>query len=329
MKGDVILNVSGLVAAFGTESGTLVAVDRAGFELKQGRTLGIVGESGCGKSVTALCVMRLLPRPSGRIQEGSIRFDGIDLLSLPLDAMQSIRGKRIAMIFQEPMTALNPVHRIGRQIKEVYGLHFPEMTAKAMTDAAMTMLDRVGIADSAGAMKAYAHQLSGGMRQRVMIAMALASKPDILIADEPTTALDVTVQAQILELIRELQKETGMSMILITHDLGVIAENCDDTVVMYGGQVVEKAPVALLFKNPCHPYTRGLLASIPANAAAVKSILPTIAGMVPSLEDMPQGCRFSTRCPIAREICSQIFPAQRKVGDGHFAFCHFLDRECC
>ena len=315
-----LLSVRDLVAEFDTEAGRLVAVERAGFDLKPGHTLGLVGGSGCGKGVTALCIMRLLPRPSGRITGGSVRFDGMDLLTLPLDQMHRIRGRRIAMIFQEPMTALNPVHRIGRQIKEIYRLHFSDMTAKDMDKAALSMLDRVGIPDPERALGSYPHQMSGGMRQRVMIAMALASRPGILIADEPTTALDVTVQAQILDLIRDLQKETGMAVILITHDLGVIAENCDDTVVMYGGQVVETGPTAGLFASPRHPYTRGLLASIPSKSPRVKSVLPTIPGMVPPLEEMPQGCRFGNRCPLAGEICSQTFPGERVVGDGHLAF---------
>jgi oligopeptide/dipeptide ABC transporter ATP-binding protein len=304
-------------------------VDRAGFDLERGRTLGIVGESGCGKSVTALCIMRLLPKPSGRILGGSILFDGRDILGLPLDRMQSIRGRRISMIFQEPMTALNPVHRVGRQIREVYDLHFPAMGSREKTEASAALLDRVGIADPGRALETYPHQMSGGMRQRVMIAMALASRPDILIADEPTTALDVTVQAQILDLISELSRESGMSMILITHDLGVIAENCDDTVVMYGGQIVEKAPAASLFRGPRHPYTRGLLSSIPARAPEAKSRLSTIRGMVPSLEDMPGGCRFSTRCPIAEPVCSREFPGLFTAGEGHGVYCHFPFKECC
>ena len=266
--------------------------------------------------------MRLLPKPSGTIEAGEIFLGGEDLLSLPVTKMQTIRGRRISMIFQEPMTALNPVHKIGKQIREVHDLHLPEMTRREKESAAREMLGQVGIADPDQVLKNYPHQLSGGMRQRVMIAMALLARPEILIADEPTTALDVTVQAQILELIKEMQNIYGMAVILITHDLGVIAENCDRAVVMYGGQVAERAPVISLFKNPAHPYTRGLLASIPSLAAQVKTKLPTIPGMVPSLEDMPPGCRFSTRCSHVMEICRQKVPGKTVVGEDHTVFCH-------
>ncbi len=293
-----LLQVKKLVAAFDTESGTVHAVDGATFTMTRGSTLGIVGESGCGKSVTALSIMGLLPRPSGRVVSGHVLFDGRDLPALSVEEMQTIRGRRISMIFQEPMTALNPVHRIGSQINEVYALHFPPMTKKERHRASMEMLLSVGIADPLMVMENYPHQLSGGMRQRVMIAMALASSPDLLIADEPTTALDVTIQAQILELIKELQGRLGMSVMLITHDLGIIAENCDDAVVMYGGRVVERAGVTDLFQNPVHPYTKGLIASIPSLSSQPKSVLPTIRGRVPSLDKMPEGCRFSNRCAM-------------------------------
>ena len=325
MRFSPILTVKDLVVTFTVEKNVTVAVDRAGFELSPGQTLGVVGESGCGKSVMALSIMGLLPRPAGRIESGKIEFMGQDLTTLQRSAMQRIRGKKIAMIFQEPMTALNPVHRIGKQINEVYLLHFPGMPASRRNIQAAGMLEKVGIADPEKVLKAYPHQLSGGMRQRVMIAMALCAKPDILIADEPTTALDVTVQAQILNLIKSLQKEMSMAVMLITHDLGVIAENCDNAVVMYGGQVAETAPVAQLFKTPRHPYTRGLLTSIPGLAATPKTILPTIEGMVPSLEDMPRGCRFSTRCPVVFEPCSISVPRLDRVGPGHFAACHHLE----
>ncbi len=321
-----VLSVENLVAAFDTEAGRIRAVDHAGFELKQGEILGIVGESGCGKSVTALCIMQLLPRPSGVIESGKIIFNGMDLLSQPLTSMHTVRGRKIAMIFQEPMTALNPVHKVGKQIKEIYQLHFPGMTPAQMQAAAVEMLGKVGIADAKNLIKTYPHQLSGGMRQRVMIAMALACKPDILIADEPTTALDVTVQAQIIDLIKTLQKQSGMAVILITHDLGVIAENCNRAVVMYGGQVVEKARVRQLFKRPAHPYTKGLLRSIPSLAGDAKTMLPTIKGRVPSLEGMPSGCRFSTRCPVADTICNHAFPKDEKLEEDHVAACYFLER---
>ncbi|SMC69334.1 peptide/nickel transport system ATP-binding protein [Desulfocicer vacuolatum DSM 3385] len=319
-----LLQVDGLVTAFDTEKGCVNAVDGASFSMAPGTTLGIVGESGCGKSVTALSIMGLLPRPSGRIVSGHIVFDGKDLPTLSPKEMQAIRGRRMSMIFQEPMTALNPVQRIGSQINEIYAIHFPGMTKKQRTRGAVTMLSQVGIAEPSMVMNNYPHQLSGGMRQRVMIAMALASSPDILIADEPTTALDVTVQAQILELIKELQGKMGMSVMLITHDLGVIAENCDDAVVMYGGRVVERAGVKDLFKNPFHPYTKGLISSIPGLAEKPKSLLPTIKGRVPSLDKMPLGCRFSNRCPHVMDICHTTPPPETLVGvsRGHFASCY-------
>ncbi|MDY0220781.1 MAG: ABC transporter ATP-binding protein [Desulfobacterium sp.] len=324
---ETILAVKDLVVSFTVENTTTIAVDRAGFELSRGETLGVVGESGCGKSVTALSIMGLLPQPAGRIEAGTIEFMGRDLVTLEKKKMQKIRGEKISMIFQEPMTALNPVHRVGKQINEVYRLHYPGMKPDEIGDRAAGMLAKVGIADPEKVLKAYPHQLSGGMRQRVMIAMALCAEPDILIADEPTTALDVTVQAQILELIKELQTRMSMAVILITHDLGVIAENCDNAVVMYGGQVVEKASVAMLFSNPAHPYTQGLLTSIPGLASTPKTILPTIDGMVPSLEDMPRGCRFSTRCPFVFEPCRDKAPVSLSVGPDHYAACYYLEKE--
>lgn len=327
VKPETILAVKDLVVSFTVDNITTIAVDRAGFELSRGETLGVVGESGCGKSVTALSIMGLLPQPAGRIEAGTIEFMGRDLVTLEKKKMQKIRGEKISMIFQEPMTALNPVHRVGKQINEVYRLHFPGMRPDEIGDRAADMLANVGIPDPEKVLKTYPHQLSGGMRQRVMIAMALCAEPDILIADEPTTALDVTVQAQILELIKELQTRMSMAVILITHDLGVIAENCDNAVVMYGGQVVEKASVAMLFSNPAHPYTRGLLTSIPGLASTPKTILPTIDGMVPSLEDMPLGCRFSTRCPLVFEPCRDKAPGAVRVGPDHYAACYYLEKE--
>ncbi|MBU0973402.1 MAG: ABC transporter ATP-binding protein [Proteobacteria bacterium] len=318
----MILRVENLVVAFDTDQGCVHAVDDISFSLEQGSVLGIAGESGCGKSVTALSILRLLPKPVSRIVSGKIWFRDQNLLELPIDHLHKIRGKKIAMIFQEPMTALNPVHAVGRQLVEVYQLHFPGMTMGAMERSAVHMLERVGIPDPARVMKKYPHQLSGGMRQRVMIAMALACEPDILIADEPTTALDVTVQAQILDLIRELQ--VSMSVILITHDLGVIAENCDHVVVMYAGRVAETAGVADLFKNPLHPYTKGLLTSIPSRAKEAKTILPTIKGSVPSLLGMPKGCRFADRCPQVEEICQKVSPGERSVGYRQTAACHLV-----
>jgi peptide/nickel transport system ATP-binding protein len=319
-----ILRLENLVVAFDTEQGPIHAVDNISFSMKQGSVLGIAGESGCGKSVTALSILRLLPKPVSRIVSGKIWFREKNILALPIEQMQAIRGKKIAMIFQEPMTALNPVHAVGRQLVEIYQLHFPEMPLAAMNTNSVQMLERVGIPDPAQVMKKYPHQLSGGMRQRVMIAMALACEPDILIADEPTTALDVTVQAQILDLIKALQGQTGMSVMLITHDLGVIAENCDQVVVMYAGRIAETANVTDLFKNPLHPYTKGLLTSIPSLAKQPKSILPTIKGGVPSLLNMPTGCRFADRCPLVEEICRQVSPKDRITGNQRQAACHMI-----
>jgi peptide/nickel transport system ATP-binding protein len=319
-----ILKLENLVVAFDTEQGSVHAVDDISFSLGRGSVLGIAGESGCGKSVTALSVLRLLPKPVSRIVSGKVWFGEKNILALPIEQMHQIRGKKISMIFQEPMTALNPVHAVGRQLVEIYQLHFPGTTQAEMETNAVHMLEKVGISDPEKVMKKYPHQLSGGMRQRVMIAMALACEPDIRIADEPTTALDVTVQAQILDLIKELQGQTGMSVILITHDLGVIAENCDHVVVMYAGRIAETAGVADLFKNPLHPYTKGLLTSIPSRAKGAKTILPTIKGSVPSLLDMPTACRFADRCPLVEEICREVCPLERTVGDNRTAACHLV-----
>lgn len=322
MAEQIVLDVRDLVVEFDTESGIARAVDQVGFQLRKGSILGIAGESGCGKSVTALSIMRLLPKPVSRIIQGQAWFNGRDILSLPVTEMHHIRGRKISMIFQEPMTALNPVHKIGKQMNEIYKLHFPELSVQEMTAASVKMLEKVGIPDPENMAKKYPHQLSGGMRQRVMIAMSLACEPDILIADEPTTALDVTVQAQVLDLIRGFQRQSGMSVILITHDLGVIAENCDDVVIMYAGRIAEKAGVRDLFKFPKHPYTKGLLTSIPSLAKVPKTLLPTISGSVPSLLNMPEGCRFASRCPLVEEICRRIVPQERCMGQNHTAACH-------
>ena len=318
---DVILRVENLVTAFDTEAGRVRAVDDVGFTLGKGRTLGIVGESGCGKSVTALSIMRLLPKPAGSILGGRILLDGIDLTALPVERMHEIRGHRIAMIFQEPMTALNPVHRIGDQVAEVFELHFRQMDGQAVREKSIALLRKVGIPDPEERLDEYPHQISGGMRQRVMIAMALAGEPDILIADEPTTALDVTIQAQILELIKQLQREMGMAVVFITHDLGVIAEICDEVVVMYAGRVAETAPVTALFAHPAHPYTMGLLASIPKLETPRKTKLKVIRGMVPGLLDLPPGCRFQNRCAYAMPICEIEPPPLCAIGRGHAAAC--------
>ena len=323
MADSPVLSVVGLSTAFATDEGVVSVVDGVSFELAAGATLGIVGESGCGKSVTALSIMGLLPKPAGRVTSGRILFKGEDLLALPAQEYQQIRGNRIAMIFQEPMTALNPVHRIGRQLIETLDMHRPELSRREKTAAAVEALDRVGIPAPDVRLRDYPHQLSGGMRQRVLIAIALACRPDVLIADEPTTALDVTIQAQILELMRELQQEYGMGILFITHDLGVIAELCDEVVVMYAGRVVERAGAAALFASPRHPYSAGLLASIPRLESAPKTRLATIPGMVPALSDMPDGCRFRNRCERASTRC-QVEPtlSSARADSGRVVACH-------
>jgi oligopeptide/dipeptide ABC transporter ATP-binding protein len=320
---ELILNIEHLVTAFDTETGRIRAVSDVSFGVKAGTTLGIVGESGCGKSVTSLSIMRLLPKPSGFIESGRILFRDTDIVTMAPEKMHEIRGKRISMIFQEPMTALNPVHKIGKQIREVFRLHYPEMRKEEVQEKSLEMLRKVGIPDPEKRIREYPHHISGGMRQRVMIAMALACEPEILIADEPTTALDVTIQAQILELMKALQREIGMTIIFITHDLGVIAEMCDDVVVMYAGKVAESASVKELFKHPKHPYTQGLLSSIPRLEAPRKIKLNIIKGMVPSLHELPEGCRFQNRCPHAQEVC-KTDPPMKSAGENHQAACHLV-----
>jgi oligopeptide/dipeptide ABC transporter ATP-binding protein len=289
-----LLVVDKLITSFETDRGLLRAVDQVSFTVPEGKTVGIVGESGCGKSVTAMSIVRLLPQPAGKILGGHVHFRGRDLLRASDDEIRRVRGGEIGVIFQEPMSALNPVHRIGRQVAEVFHLH-KKLSKKDAWDAAIEMLKMVRIPAPEKRVMDYPHQLSGGMRQRIVIALALACRPSLVIADEPTTALDVTVQAQILDLMGRLQEEMKMSIILITHDLGVIAETCDEVVVMYAGRVVEKAPVAELFANPMHAYTRGLLSSIPTLETPSKSILKTIPGMVASLAEHTHGCRFCQR----------------------------------
>jgi peptide/nickel transport system ATP-binding protein len=311
---NALLQVENLITEFDTDEGQVRAVDQISFTANAGETLGIVGESGCGKSVTALSIMRLLPQPMGQIVGGEIRFDELDLTKVPLQIMEQIRGARISMVFQEPMTALNPVHTIGKQLTEVLLLHKDINNQQAIKEA-VNILDRVGIPSPDIRMTEYPHQLSGGMRQRVVIAIALACKPELLIADEPTTALDVTIQAQILELIKELQSDMGMSVILITHDLGVIAETCDQVVVMYAGKVAESGSVFDLFDEPKHPYTQGLLASIPTLETEPKSKLNVIDGMVPGLLDLPPGCRFENRCSFRQEVCADKPPPMEKIPD--------------
>ena len=315
-----ILSINNLVTEFDTDEGRVRAVDNISFTAQSGQTLGIVGESGCGKSVTALSIMRLLPQPMGQIVSGSIELDGTDLTQLPIPQMEKIRGAKVGMVFQEPMTALNPVHAIGRQLTEALLIH-KDITPNAAIREAVGMLDRVGIPSPDVRMTEYPHQLSGGMRQRVVIAMALACKPDLLIADEPTTALDVTIQAQILELIKELQAEMGMSVILITHDLGVIAETCDEVVVMYAGKVAEKGSVFDIFDRAAHPYTKGLLKSIPTLNTEPKSTLSVIDGMVPGLLDLPEGCRFENRCKFSNQTCVGKAPGLEEIKDQHYVSC--------
>ena len=317
-----LLDIEELSVAFDTEDGVVTVVDRVGFHLSAGETLGIVGESGCGKSVTALAVMGLLPKPAGRVVGGSIVFDGENLVDASAERLRSIRGRRISMIFQEPMTALNPVQRIGRQLAESITLHESGVAAAEVTRRSLALLDQVGIPAAEQRLSEYPHQLSGGMRQRVMIAMALASRPDVLIADEPTTALDVTIQAQILDVLRTLQRDTGMAIVFITHDLGVIAELCSRVVVMYAGRIAEQAPVQPLFAAPMHPYTQGLLASIPRLDDEPKTRLTTIPGTVPGIGELPSGCRFANRCPLTQARCREHAPALETVDATRIVACH-------
>ncbi len=319
-----VLSIRDLAVGFDTDGGLLRAVDGVSFDVPRGTTLGIVGESGCGKSVTAFSIMRLLPQPSGRILGGRIEFHdngrSEDLATVDPEEMHRIRGNRIGMVFQEPLSALNPVQTIGRQLSEVLLLHRTNDKRQALA-MAVEILGKVGIPSPEIRVAEYPHQLSGGMRQRVVIAMALACKPALMIADEPTTALDVTIQAQILELMQELQRELGMSIILITHDLGVIAEMCDEVVVMYAGRVAESGPVARIFSHPSHPYTRGLLSSIPRLTTPGKARLNVIEGMVPTLAELPAGCRFQNRCPFRVDACSNQPPIET-IQDKHEVACH-------
>lgn len=326
-----ILEIKDLCVEFNTDRGRIRAVNGVNLDVYKGKTLGVVGESGSGKSVTALSVMRLIPTPPGKIANGTIKYRGENLLDIPFDDMRRIRGNKIAMIFQEPMTSLNPVFTVGNQIEEVLELHQTELSKEQRREKAIEMLRLVGIPSPEKRVTEYPHQLSGGMRQRVMIAMSLACEPDILIADEPTTALDVTIQAQILELMKKLQTELGMGIIMITHDLGVVAETCDDVAVMYCGQIVERADVKTLFNTPRHPYTKGLIESIPSfdsTTDETKDRLPTIEGMVPSLFELPNGCNFQDRCAFATDKCRGEAgePQLHEIASGHDAACfHPLD----
>ena len=317
-----LLTVNNLKTWFQTEDGMVKAVDGVTFELEKGETLGIVGESGSGKSVTNLSVMRLIPDPPGKIVEGEIVFDGTDVCALSLDEMRKIRGKRMAMIFQDPMTSLNPFLKISTQLMEVTELHLGHTKQQAY-EHAIKMLKTVGIPDAEERANNYPHEFSGGMRQRVMIAMALSCDPELLIADEPTTALDVTIQAQILELIKDLKARMGTSVILITHDLGVVAGMTDKIIVMYAGKIFEQAPTRELFAEPANPYTKGLLRSVPDPAHEQGKELYQIPGLPPDVAHLPPGCPFQERCYRVEDICRREFPPFVQINDNHHSLCHF------
>jgi peptide/nickel transport system ATP-binding protein len=323
-----LLDVENLQVHFRTAEGVNRAVDGVSFHVNEGETLAVVGESGCGKSVTAMSILKLIPQPPGKVA-GSIRFQGKDLLTLPDEAMRGIRGNAISMIFQEPMTSLNPVLTVGRQIGESLRLH-QGLSTKAAEARAIEMLALVGIPEPSQRVRQYPHHLSGGMRQRVMIAIALACNPKLLIADEPTTALDVTIQAQILDLMKDLKRRVGAAIILITHDLGVVAEVAERVMVMYAGRKVEEALVADLFRAPRHPYTQGLLGAVPKlGSSLVGSVtrLAEIPGLVPSLNQRIEGCVFASRCPIATDLCRQLAPALEAKAHKHLAACHYAPKE--
>ncbi len=320
MQQEVLLKVDELrTEFFSSKTSSVTAVDKVSFDIYKGEILGLVGESGCGKSVTSLSVMQLLKDTPGKVTHGQVLLDGKDLLKMPDAEIRSIRGGRMSMIFQEPMSALNPSMRIDRQMMETIMLHTNKSKEEARSHAA-AMLGKVGIPDPPRVLKNYPHQLSGGMSQRVMIAMALSCDPQLLIADEPTTALDVTIQAQILDLMKKLQKEDQSSILLITHDLGVVAEMCTRVIVMYAGKIVEEAPVEQLFASPTHPYAQGLIASVPKLGSGVK-VLPSIPGSVPDLASMPKGCRFAPRCKYATEKCHAQEPALVTVGENQRCRC--------
>ncbi|MBA2663939.1 MAG: ABC transporter ATP-binding protein [Bradymonadaceae bacterium] len=324
---EVVLEVDDLKTYFFTDDGVLPSVDGVSFTIRRGQTLGLVGESGSGKSVTSLSILRLIPSPPGKIVGGAIRFGGQDLTKLDEKGLRKIRGNEISMIFQEPMTSLNPVYTVGNQIVEAIMLH-QDVDYKEARSIAIDMLEKVGIPAPNQRIDEYPHQLSGGMKQRVMIAMSLACKPKLLIADEPTTALDVTIQAQILDLLKELQKDAGMSILFITHDLGVVAETCDHVAVMYAGRVVEYADVFSLFEKPAHPYTIGLFSSLPTIETEEQSEsnrLYVIPGMVPRPQEFPTGCRFRTRCEFATEKCSEL-PPTVELEAGHFSACWYSEQ---
>lgn len=323
---DILLEIKNLKTHFFTDAGVARAVDGVDLVLSRGETLGVIGESGCGKSVTALSVMRLVAEPAGRIVAGEILFEGQDLLKKSREEMRAIRGNEIAMIFQEPMTSLNPVFTIGNQIMESIILH-QKLNKRDAREKAIEMINLVGIPSPEKRIDEYPHHMSGGMRQRAMIAMALSCRPKLLIADEPTTALDVTIQAQILRLIRKIREETGMAVMMITHDLGVIAEVAEDVVVAYAGKAVEYADVRTIFQNPLHPYTRALYNSIPRLTDSRKKRLDVISGSVPNPLDFPPGCRFHPRCGYARDFCREEEPALEDAGAGHRVRCFLYNEE--
>jgi oligopeptide/dipeptide ABC transporter ATP-binding protein len=320
--GDRLLEVRGLKTHFDTRQGVVKAVDGTDFHVDRGEVLGLVGESGCGKSVTSLSIMGLVPQP-GKVVAGEILFGGRNIAQMKASEVRALRGEHISMIFQQPSSALNPVYRAGAQIQEVFELH-REWTSEVEEKKVIEMLSRVGIPDPKRRAASYPHELSGGMAQRIMIAMALACEPELLIADEPTTALDVTIQAQILDLIRDLQQKSSTAVILITHDLGIVAEMADRVAVMYAGQVVEEADVRTMFRKPLHPYTKGLIGSIPV-LGSLRERLEVIPGVVPSMIDLPPGCRFAPRCGPRVEhglqICTEQEPDLREVEEGHKARC--------
>ena len=319
---DEILKGEGLKTSFMTSSGEVQAVRGVSFGVRKGEILGIVGESGSGKSVTSMTILRLLA-DTARIKEGAIRFEGQDLTKVSEKEMRAIRGQKIAMIFQDPMSSLNPLVPVGKQVAEIMKIHHPEMKPEQLKQRTLELFEQVRIPEAAKRLRSYPHEFSGGMRQRVMIAMALAIRPDLLIADEPTTALDVTIQDQILKQLRSLQREYGTSIIFITHDLGVVAELCDRVVVMYGGLIMEEAPIEEIFANPLHPYTMGLLASIPGVHKDKSERLQSIAGSPPDMTSPPAGCPFAPRCPYARNICAAECPPYVQAG-GHRAMCWLL-----
>ena len=325
MAKEVLLEVKDLrTEFFSSKKSSVTAVADVSFDINKGEILGLVGESGCGKSVTSLSIMQLLKDTPGKITNGQIILDGVDLVKAPTEEIRKIRGGKMSMIFQEPMSALNPSMRIDKQMIETIRLH-SDMTKEQALAHAAEMLKKVGIPDPPRVLKNYPHQLSGGMSQRVMIAMAMSNDPKLLIADEPTTALDVTIQAQILDLMKKIQKEENSSILLITHDLGVVAEMCSRVIVMYAGKIVEEAPVEVLFGNPSHPYTQGLIASVPKLGSGVK-VLPSIPGSVPDLASMPEGCRFAPRCKYATDKCRTMNPDLFQIGENHRCRCWLMDK---